>query len=101
MLLNHILVSLRQPLLENRKTLNLSNVGFLTFPVKYLMLVATSEKDAGQLDRCWTDRFNNSFSLCLYAFYNFHIHLFKMIPKTVQGRRFEFFFFYAHLYISM
>lgn len=41
MLLNHILLGLRQSLLENRKTLNLPDVGFLTFPLKYLMLVAT------------------------------------------------------------
>lgn len=68
MLLNHILLSFRQSLIEDRDTLNLSDVRFIMFPLECLMIVAPRKKDSEQLDRCWTDWFNNSLSLCLYTY---------------------------------
>lgn len=40
MLLSHILLSFRQSLIENRNTLNLSDVRFIMFPLECLMIVA-------------------------------------------------------------
>lgn len=93
MLLSHILLSFRQSLIENRNTLNLSDVRFIMFPLECLMIVAAWKNYSEQLG--W---FAGLIDLIIPFPNALHAHLLKKIPERAQGRKFESFFFSEHLH---